>query len=141
MFRGSRRFNMRVILLWTMHDFPTYGVVAGCVTKGYKGCPICGPNTISRRSLALHKNVYDNQYRRFLPRGHPWRRPCPEFGGVGESRAPPPKVTSQEVITWGHSRESWTILRAGPASSDPARIHGIKRVSSLFELPYWQVCT
>ena len=139
LYQGSRRFMLKAILLWTMHDFPAYGVVAGCVTKGYKGCPICGPNTISRRSLALHKNVYDNQYRRFLPADHPWRRPCPEFGGISEQRPPPPRTTAAEIQRWGQNRESWILLGAGPAHADPARVHGIKRVSSLFDLPYWQV--
>ena len=141
MFQGSARFNLKAMLLWTIHNFPAYGVVAGCVTKGYRACPVCGPNTISRRSFSLHKNVYDNQYRRFLPEDHPWRRPCPEFGMREETRPPPPKVTAAEILRWGHSRECWKRAGEGPASSDPARVHGIKRISSLFELPYWQVCT
>jgi hypothetical protein len=52
--------NLRVMLLWTIHDFPAYGIVAGCVTKGYKSCPVYGPDTISRRSAALKKNLNDN---------------------------------------------------------------------------------
>jgi hypothetical protein len=32
--------------MWTIHDFPIYELVMGCVTKGYKGCPICGPDTL-----------------------------------------------------------------------------------------------
>jgi hypothetical protein len=34
------------ILMWTMHDLPTYGLVAGCATKGYQGCPCCGPHIV-----------------------------------------------------------------------------------------------
>lgn len=139
MYQGSRRFNMKAILLWTMHDFPAYGVVAGCVTKGYRGCPICGPGTISRRSLALHKNVYDDQYRRFLPCGHPWRMARTEFSGVAEHRNPPPKVTSSDILPWGQFRESWLHIGGGPAHTDPVRTYGVKRISALFELPYWKV--
>ena len=54
-FGGSSTFLMRAVLLWTIHDFPAYGIVAGCVTKGYRGCPCCGPETTSRRSAALKK--------------------------------------------------------------------------------------
>ena len=54
-YRGSSNFNLRAILLWTMHDFPAYGIESGLVTKGFLGCPVCGPNTISRRSIALAK--------------------------------------------------------------------------------------
>ena len=55
MYRGSREFIMKAILLWTIHDFLAYGIVVGCVTKGYRACPVCGPHTSSRRSRALHK--------------------------------------------------------------------------------------
>ena len=41
MYRETREFNMKAMLLWTIHDIPAYGIVAGYVTKGYKGCPIC----------------------------------------------------------------------------------------------------
>ncbi len=33
-FNGDVHFNMRVILLWTMHNLLTYGIVAGCAVKG-----------------------------------------------------------------------------------------------------------
>jgi len=44
---GKQTFKFRGILIWTIHDFPTYGLVARCVTEGYKGCPICGLDTIA----------------------------------------------------------------------------------------------
>ncbi len=44
---GKQTFKLRGILMWTIHDFPTYGLVVGCDTKGYKGCPICGLDTIA----------------------------------------------------------------------------------------------
>jgi hypothetical protein len=52
-FNGMGQCNMKVILMWTMHDLPTYGIVVGLVTKGYRGCPCCGTNTVSRMSRAL----------------------------------------------------------------------------------------
>ena len=35
-------FTLRVILLRTINDFPTYGNLFGCIVKGYFGCPIYG---------------------------------------------------------------------------------------------------
>ena len=35
-------FNLRVVLLWTINDFPTYGNLKGCTVKGYNACPYCG---------------------------------------------------------------------------------------------------
>jgi len=39
----SRQIIMKAILMWTIHDFPGYGVVYGCQHQGYKACPSCGP--------------------------------------------------------------------------------------------------
>ena len=37
-------FNLRVVLLWIINDFPAYGNLSGCSVKEYKACPICGYN-------------------------------------------------------------------------------------------------
>jgi hypothetical protein len=34
-------FNLRVMCIWSVHDFPAYGLFASCVTKGHVGCPPC----------------------------------------------------------------------------------------------------
>ena len=139
MYRGSREFNLKAMLLWTIHDFPAYGIVAGCVTKGYKGCPICAENTISRRSRALHKNVYDDQHRRWLPHNHPWRNNLEDFNGRPEHNGPPRRVTADDILRWGGLRESFMQRGGGLPAEDPARQFGVKRVSALFKLPYWKV--
>ena len=54
---GRSHFNMRAVLMWTLHDFPAYGLISGLTTKGFKACPVCGPHTRSRRSTILRKNV------------------------------------------------------------------------------------
>lgn len=139
-YNDEATFTLHAILLWTTHDLPAYGCVAGCVTKGYRGCPICGHGTISRRSAALKKNVYDKQHRRWLPPEHPYRLGIVGgYAGPPEHRGPPPMRTAADVLQWGHLREEF--LRAGgtPKSADPAQIYGIKRVPSLYQLPYWKV--
>jgi hypothetical protein len=50
---GMAYFNMRLVFMWTLHDFPAYGLISGPTTKGFKGCPMCGPHTISRMSKIL----------------------------------------------------------------------------------------
>ena len=37
---GYWHFNMKAILMWTMHDFPCYGECSGLATSGYHACPI-----------------------------------------------------------------------------------------------------
>ncbi|KAL6286413.1 hypothetical protein ACE6H2_010803 [Prunus campanulata] len=51
-------FTLRVALLWTINDFPTYGNLSGCVVKGYKACPICGDDTPSHSAAFNGKPEY-----------------------------------------------------------------------------------
>ena len=37
-------FNLWVVLLWTINDFPAYGNLASYTVKGYYACPYCGDN-------------------------------------------------------------------------------------------------
>ena len=51
----AKKFILQGMLLWTIHDYPTYGLISGCATKGYQGCPICGLQVDSRFSKSLKK--------------------------------------------------------------------------------------
>jgi hypothetical protein len=31
-----REFTMKAILMWTIHDFPAYGIISGCQHQGYR---------------------------------------------------------------------------------------------------------
>lgn len=139
--RNESHFILKVIVIWTIHDLPAYGMMAGCTTKGFRGCPICGPRTICRRSRSLSKMVFDNQHRRFLPPGHPMRQDNIHFRGGVDHNVCPPLVTGIEVMTWGAERETFLKNGGVPKSvGDPVHKHGIKRVSILYRLPYWKVC-
>jgi len=62
-YNGTFHFKLKAILMWCIHDFPTFKIMAGCVTKVYHACPICGPQTSSHQSNVLSKHVYCNQNR------------------------------------------------------------------------------
>ena len=49
-------FNLRVVLLWTIKDFTTYGNLSGCSVKEYKACLISGDNTSSIRLKIWEEN-------------------------------------------------------------------------------------
>jgi hypothetical protein len=51
-------FNLRAMFIWTIHDYPGYGLLSGCAYQGYKACPLCGPNITSRYFKPLKKCVY-----------------------------------------------------------------------------------
>jgi hypothetical protein len=46
--QGNRTFTLRALPMWTISDFPAYGLIFGLTCKGYKGCPCCGPNIDER---------------------------------------------------------------------------------------------
>ena len=58
---GNRSFKLKAILMWCIHDYPTYGLVSEQVTKGYKGCTECGPKVTTRQSAMLGKNLFLGQ--------------------------------------------------------------------------------
>jgi hypothetical protein len=138
---GSRTFKLRAILLWTIHDFPGYGTVAGVAHQGYAACPVCGPHFKGEHSIELGKQTYTDT-RRWLAHDDPWRSPemKDHFNGRMEVRGKPNVVNANEQVQRATEYQTW--LDAGNkdgAAGDPSKIHGVKRRSILHNLPYWKV--
>ena len=41
----KKKFTLRVVLLWTVNDFPAYAMLSGWSTKGKFTCPYCHKDT------------------------------------------------------------------------------------------------
>ena len=137
---GMSLFNLRAILMWTLHDFPAYGLISGLTTRGFKACPVCGPHTISRRSNTLRKNVYCNCHRRYLGQDHYFRGAHAAFDNQPNHEVEPDPLTGNQTIRRGYESEAY--IDGGGTEKDedfPAKVHGVKRVSALYQLPYWRV--
>ncbi|KAA0054271.1 hypothetical protein E6C27_scaffold131G002270 [Cucumis melo var. makuwa] len=89
-------FTLRVVLLWTINDFPTYGNLCGCSVKGYKACPICGEETSSIRLPHEKKNAY-MEHRKYLPSHHPYKRQKKAFDGNQEHGTPPLPLSGETI--------------------------------------------
>ena len=138
--RGEYTFTLRAILLWCIHDFPAYAMMAGTSNKGYCACPVCGPNTTSRYSEHLSKVVYGGSHRRWLPSNHPFRRDVSVFS-TEELREEPPRMDAHAHIRWAFMRAEYAGYGGRLASDgDPMLCSGVKRLPALFSLPYWRVC-
>ena len=137
--RGEARFTLRAILLWCIHDFPAYAMLAGTTNKGHCACPVCGPNTHSRHSEHLSKVVYGGRHRRWLPPGHPFRFDTSVFS-TEEVEDPPPIMDAASHIRWAYMRAEYARLggRIG-GEGDPTLSSGVKRIPVLYLLPYWKV--
>ena len=141
-YMGMPVFNLRAVLMWTLHDFPAYGLISGLTTKGFKACPVCGPHTISRRSRILRKNVYCNCHRRYLSEDHYFRAADAAFDGEADHEMESEPLTGNQTIRRGYESEAY--IDGGGTEKDeefPAKVHGVKRVSALYQLPYWRVST
>ena len=138
---GSRVFKLRAVLLWTIHDFPGYGTVAGVAHQGYAACPVCGPHFKGEHSVELGKQTYTDT-RRWLPHNDPWRSPTMKdhFNGREEVRGKPSVVTAEEQVSRANEYQKWLDKgnREGGVG-DPSKVHGVKRKSILHNLPYWKV--
>jgi hypothetical protein len=139
--RGERTFNLRAVLLWTIHDFPGYGTV-GCFShQGYAACPWCGPDLDAQHSTELGKQTY-SATRRWLPEGHLYRAAAMKehFDGNMETRGKPDPVTGEEQLRNAAQYQAWRDAGNRPgAPGDPSKVHGVKRTSILNRLPYWEV--
>ncbi|KAH7836189.1 hypothetical protein Vadar_033569 [Vaccinium darrowii] len=67
----GQTFTMRACVLWTINDFPAYGIMSGWSTKGYLTCPICNWDIIS---VSLRSKIGYLGARHYLPEHHVWRR-------------------------------------------------------------------
>ena len=137
--RGEHMFTLRAMLLWCVHDFPAYAMLAGTTNKGYCACPVCGPNTHARYSDHLSKVVYGGRHRRWLPADHPYRFDEAVFGAV-ELEAEPPAMNAASHIRWVYLREEYARFggRLG-GEGDPMLCSGVKRLPIFYSLPYWKV--
>ncbi|XP_020270861.1 uncharacterized protein LOC109846048 [Asparagus officinalis] len=89
-------FNLKTMLMWTINDFPTYGNLAGCSTKGRKACPICGKNT-HHRWLRFSKKFSYMGHRKFLKPSHPYRRKKSWFDNSVEHGSKPRALTGHNI--------------------------------------------
>lgn len=139
---GMATFNLRAVVMWTLQDFPAYGLLSGLTTKGFKGCPVCGPHTASRRSKILRKIVYCNCHRKYLPEDHYFRGAHDAFDGVECRDLEEAPLTGNQTIWRG--RQSEAYIKGGGTEKDPefpGKEHNVKRVFALYQLPYWRVST
>lgn len=137
--RGEARFTLRAILMWCIHDFPAYAMMAGTSNKGYCACPVCGPNTPSRYSEHLSKVVYGGSHRRWLPHNHPFRNDVTVFS-TQELRGEPARMDASSHIRWAFLRAEYEQFGGRLATDgDPMLSSGVKRLPALFSLPYWKV--
>ncbi|GKD46900.1 putative transposon, En/Spm-like protein, partial [Tanacetum coccineum] len=89
-------FNLRAIVLWTIHDYPILGTLCGCPYSGFKGCIVCGKDTNCVRVSASSKQSYVG-HRRYLPYNHPFKKQKKAFNGQQEFLQDPIPMTVEQI--------------------------------------------
>nr|GEV61808.1 hypothetical protein [Tanacetum cinerariifolium] len=88
-------FNLRVVVLWTINDYPALSTLCGCLYSGFKGCVVCGKDTNCVRLSASSKKSYVG-HRRYLPYNYPFRKQKKAFNEQQEFLlAPIPMIKEQ----------------------------------------------
>ena len=91
-------FYMRVCLLWTINDFPAYGILSEWSTHGRLACLYCMENTKAFRLQYFGKPCWFDCHRRHLSSDHPFRRQSHNFVKNRVERDGPPPIISGEEI-------------------------------------------
>ncbi|XP_048632974.1 uncharacterized protein LOC125607181 [Brassica napus] len=145
----KERFKMRAVLMWTISDFPAYGMLSGWTTHGRLACPYCQDETGAFWLSNGRKHSWFDCHRRFLDADHPYRKNTQAFRrGKTVLDPPPPWLTGEEILRErinnieglsssvecrgnGHDNPSKTISGYGVT-------HNWVKKSIFWELPYWE---
>jgi hypothetical protein len=95
----KQNFLMRAALIWTINDFPGYGMVSGWSTYGKLACPYCMENNKAFMLTNEGKVSFFYCHRCFLPTYHRYRKNKNDFFFVGrvEKDVAPPHLSSEEL--------------------------------------------
>ena len=139
-------FTMRAVLLWTISDFPAYGMLSGWTTHGRLSCPYCMGSTDAFQLKNGRKTSWFDCHRRFLPINHPYRRNKKLFRSKRVVRdTAPPYLSGEEIekdIDYYGGLS--TVSKGGNWHTPPnmpdgyGTQHNWHKKSIFWELPYWK---
>ncbi|XP_057992353.1 uncharacterized protein LOC110636261 [Hevea brasiliensis] len=130
---GHNKFQMRVALMWTINDFPAYGMLLGWNTKSKFACPSCGFDTCLKWLDKEGKYCFMGHHR-FLPPNHPFRRDKRNFDGKDELRKTPIRTTG----SIGLKQLDGKVVIKNENGEAIKKEEAWNKKSIFFTLPYWE---
>ncbi|GAU35269.1 hypothetical protein TSUD_324070 [Trifolium subterraneum] len=135
----KENFTMRAALMWTINDFPAYGMLSGWSTHGKLACPHCMKHTKSFYLKEGGKTSWFDCHRRFLPENHQFRRKKNLFKlNTIETDGPPPKITSYEVFDRVSGLQRFPDVGKRTRYVGYGESHNWTKRSIFWDLPYWK---
>ncbi|XP_019240825.1 PREDICTED: uncharacterized protein LOC109220814 [Nicotiana attenuata] len=135
----KQNFRLRAALMWTINDFPAYGMLSGWSTVGKLACPTCMEDTKAFTLKHGGKNTWFDCHRRFLPIDHEFRRNTSAFMKNQTDFEEPPSPLSPEEI-WNRVRFLPKVTESPMSNKIPGYgvTHNWTKQSIFWELPYWK---
>ncbi|PKU63659.1 Retrovirus-related Pol polyprotein from transposon TNT 1-94 [Dendrobium catenatum] len=137
----KQNFLLRAALLWTIGDFPAYGMLSGWSTAGKLACPYCMENSKAFTLKHGGKNTWFDCHRMFLHANHQFRRNKEAFVKNRIERSPPPPRLSGDEILQRLSNIP-TIIEYPMLSESKFPGYGVQhnwiKKSIFWTLPYWR---
>ncbi|XP_060213848.1 uncharacterized protein LOC132641015 [Lycium barbarum] len=134
----KQHFKLCASLLWTINDFPAYGILSGWSTKGKLACPVCHVHTCSIYLKHGRKLCYMG-HRRFLEKNHSYHLNKSSFDNTREERLAPEALSGDDVLAQLNTSSQGSIdCNARKRKRDVGRPDNWKKKSIFFELPYWR---
>ncbi|XP_010550812.1 PREDICTED: uncharacterized protein LOC104821593 [Tarenaya hassleriana] len=141
----KENFRLKAVLMWTISDFPAYGMLSGWSTHGRLACPYCMDDIQSFQLRHGRKSCWFDYHRRFLSLDHPWRRNKINFRKNKIVTDSPPLLLTGEEILWEriesiHGLDK-TIDCGGNGHRKPCEYgetHNWYKRSIIWDLPYWR---
>jgi len=97
--RGNIIFFMRATLMWTINDFPAYGMVSSWSMHEKLACPYCMENNKTFMLTNGGKASFFYCHRHFLPLNHRYRKNRNDFFvGRVEKDVAPPSLSGEELF-------------------------------------------
>jgi len=137
----KQNFLMRAALMWTINDFPTYGMLSSWSTHEKLACPYCMENNKAFMLTNGGKASFFDCHRRFLPHNHRYRKNRKDFFvGRVEKDVSPPRLSGEElhdvVLEYG---DIVFGLQSGKQKFPSFGLtHNWVKRSIFWELPYWK---
>lgn len=139
----QQNFQMRCVLMWTISDFPAYGMLSGWTTHGRLSCPYCQDSTDAFQLKHGRKTCWFDCHRRFLPSQHPYRRSTTLFTKNKKVfDGPPPELLGTTLLTQLRDFGAERTPDCGGNGHYPVdgcgQYHNWHKKSIFWDLPYWK---
>ena len=139
----KENFQMRTVLMWTISDFPAYGMLSGWATHGRLSCPYCQDNTDAFQLKHGRKTCWFDCHRRFLPHDHPYRKSTTLFTKNKKVfDSPPPEVSGTYIVEQLRDFGVESTPELGGNGHYPVggvgEYHNWHKKSIFWDLPYWE---